>query len=138
MDDVGLEFQSAKFRNDGNPCRRNFRRDVPENRAVNGNRVALRRGLNPLTSPGKDHVSHRLLALGLKPRIAVAVLYTVGIASGLLAVVVYRRSFGEAVVLLEDEELRRRMGAAGRQRAETRFSSRMMIERTLELYRRLG
>ena len=26
----------------------------------------LRRGLNPLTTPGKDHVSHRLVALGLR------------------------------------------------------------------------
>ena len=31
----------------------------------------LRRGLNPLTNPGQDHVSHRLVLLGLSHRQAV-------------------------------------------------------------------
>ncbi len=35
----------------------------------------LRRGHNPLTTPGRDHVSHRLVRLGLTPREAVLVLY---------------------------------------------------------------
>lgn len=35
----------------------------------------IRRGLNPLTSPGKDHLSHRLVRLGLSPREAVWVIY---------------------------------------------------------------
>jgi UDP-GlcNAc:undecaprenyl-phosphate/decaprenyl-phosphate GlcNAc-1-phosphate transferase len=48
----------------------------------------LRRGLNPLTTPGKDHISHRLVALGLSRREAVLVeAYTVGAA--LLAAMVY-------------------------------------------------
>ena len=35
----------------------------------------LRRGLNPLTTPGKDHVSHRLVSNGFSQREAVLVLY---------------------------------------------------------------
>jgi UDP-GlcNAc:undecaprenyl-phosphate/decaprenyl-phosphate GlcNAc-1-phosphate transferase len=35
----------------------------------------LRRGLNPLTTPGKDHVSHRLAALGYSRREAVLICY---------------------------------------------------------------
>ena len=41
----------------------------------------LRRGLNPLTTPGKDHTSHRLVRLGLSQREAVLVLY---LAAGVL------------------------------------------------------
>lgn len=41
----------------------------------------LRRGLNPLTTSGRDHTSHRLVALGMSHRQAVLVLYAV---SGLL------------------------------------------------------
>ena len=41
----------------------------------------LRRGLNPLTTPGKDHISHRLVARGLTRREAVLTLY---LAAGLL------------------------------------------------------
>jgi UDP-GlcNAc:undecaprenyl-phosphate GlcNAc-1-phosphate transferase len=48
----------------------------------------LRRGLNPLTNPGHDHLSHRLVALGLTQRLAVLVLYLVcgvlGVAALLL------------------------------------------------------
>lgn len=42
----------------------------------------LRRGRNPLTSPGRDHLSHRLVRLGLSHRGAVVVLCLLG---GLLA-----------------------------------------------------
>lgn len=45
----------------------------------------LRRGLNPLTTPGKDHISHRLVAKGMTPREAVLTLYLVGGAFGMLA-----------------------------------------------------
>jgi len=42
----------------------------------------LRRGLNPLTTPGRDHISHRLVALGLPVPVAVAVLWTLGLGFG--------------------------------------------------------
>jgi UDP-GlcNAc:undecaprenyl-phosphate GlcNAc-1-phosphate transferase len=45
----------------------------------------LRRGLNPLTTPGKDHTSHRLVALGYTQREAVLILYLIGGALGVLA-----------------------------------------------------
>lgn len=45
----------------------------------------LRRGLNPLTHPGMDHVSHRLTARGLTPREAVLSLYLVSVILGVLA-----------------------------------------------------
>ncbi len=43
----------------------------------------LRRGVNPLIHPGKDHVSHRLVSMGLSQRKAVIVLYLVCCALGL-------------------------------------------------------
>jgi UDP-GlcNAc:undecaprenyl-phosphate GlcNAc-1-phosphate transferase len=48
----------------------------------------LWRGLNPLTSPGRDHVSHRLVAAGMTRREAVLALYVVSFVLGLLAVFV--------------------------------------------------
>jgi UDP-GlcNAc:undecaprenyl-phosphate GlcNAc-1-phosphate transferase len=45
----------------------------------------LRRGVNPLTTPGRDHVSHRLVSLGLTPRTAVMAIYAVGGVLGALA-----------------------------------------------------
>ncbi len=45
----------------------------------------LRRGLNPLTSPGKDHLSHRLVRAGLTHREAVLVLYLAQATLGGLA-----------------------------------------------------
>jgi UDP-GlcNAc:undecaprenyl-phosphate GlcNAc-1-phosphate transferase len=45
----------------------------------------LRRGLNPLTTPGKDHTSHRLVAMGYTQREAVLILYLIGGALGVLA-----------------------------------------------------
>lgn len=48
----------------------------------------LRRGKNPLTTPGKDHVSHRLTALGLTRREAVLACYLAGCACGMVAVYV--------------------------------------------------
>ena len=45
----------------------------------------LRRGLNPLSTPGKDHVSHRLVAMGANQREAVLILYLVCCALGVAA-----------------------------------------------------
>ncbi len=59
----------------------------------------LRRGLNPLTTPGRDHTSHRLVALGLSPREAVLTLYLVGGACGMLAVFVTQASVVEGYVV---------------------------------------
>ncbi len=59
----------------------------------------LRRGLNPLTTPGKDHVSHRLVAAGLSPREAVLTLYVVSFVLGLLAVFVTRASVVEGYIV---------------------------------------
>ena len=46
------------------------------------------RGLNPLTTPGKDHTSHRLVSMGFTQREAVMILYLAGGALGLLAIFV--------------------------------------------------
>ncbi len=45
----------------------------------------LRGGLNPLTHPGTDHVSHRLVAQGMSKREAVLTLYLAAGALGVLA-----------------------------------------------------
>lgn len=43
------------------------------------------RGKNPLTTPGKDHLSHRLVGLGLSVRQAVITIYLLGIVLGAIA-----------------------------------------------------
>lgn len=48
----------------------------------------LRRGLNPFTTPGRDHLSHRLVALGWTRREAVLLHYLAGCALGWLAVLI--------------------------------------------------
>lgn len=48
----------------------------------------LRRGLNPLTTPGKDHLSHRLVRAGMTHREAVLTLYLAQAALGALAMFV--------------------------------------------------
>jgi len=55
----------------------------------------LRRGLNPLTHPGKDHVSHRLVAAGMSQREAVLTLYIVSFILGMLATFVTQASVAE-------------------------------------------
>jgi len=55
----------------------------------------LRRGINPLTHPGKDHISHRLVAAGMTQREAVLTLYVVSFILGMLAVFVTRASVAE-------------------------------------------
>jgi UDP-GlcNAc:undecaprenyl-phosphate GlcNAc-1-phosphate transferase len=59
----------------------------------------LRRGKNPLTTPGKDHVSHRLAHLLGSRREAVLVCYLICCAFGLAAVFVSQATFGEAFVV---------------------------------------
>ncbi len=65
----------------------------------------LLRGLNPLTTPGKDHTSHRLVSMGFTQREAVMILYLAGGALGLLAIFVTQATIlegyavGGAVVL---------------------------------------
>jgi UDP-GlcNAc:undecaprenyl-phosphate/decaprenyl-phosphate GlcNAc-1-phosphate transferase len=58
----------------------------------------LRRGLNPLTTPGKDHLSHRLVAAGYSQREAVLMLYIVAEAFGLLALLLTRASVREGYI----------------------------------------
>jgi UDP-GlcNAc:undecaprenyl-phosphate GlcNAc-1-phosphate transferase len=59
----------------------------------------LRRGKNPLTTPGKDHISHRLAYLTGSRREAVLICYLIGGASGLAAVFVSDATLLEAAVL---------------------------------------
>jgi len=59
----------------------------------------LRRGLNPLTHPGKDHVSHRLVSAGMTHREAVLTLYLVSCALGVLAMYVTQASMVESYVV---------------------------------------
>ena len=59
----------------------------------------IRRRLNPLTSPGQDHVSHRLVAAGLTEREAVMALYIVSFVLGMLAVFVTEASVIEGYVV---------------------------------------
>ena len=58
----------------------------------------LRRGKNPLTTPGKDHLSHRLVALGLTRREAVLTCYLIGGACGLVAVYISQARFPDGYV----------------------------------------
>ena len=57
----------------------------------------LRRGKNPLTTPGKDHVSHRLASLLSSRREAVLVCYLFGCGFGLAAIFVSQASWIEAL-----------------------------------------
>ena len=52
----------------------------------------LRKGLNPLTSPGHDHISHRLNKMGLSVRQTVILLYVVAMGLGGLALWISRQS----------------------------------------------
>ncbi len=55
----------------------------------------LRRGLNPLTTPGKDHLSHRLARLTGSPREAVLICYLIGFVAGVLATFITQASIIE-------------------------------------------
>lgn len=60
----------------------------------------LRRHVNPWTTAGKDHLSHRLVALGLSNRSAVLTIYGLCILSGALGFAVQYASFELAIGLL--------------------------------------
>lgn len=55
----------------------------------------LRRGLNPLTTPGKDHMSHRLARLTGSPREAVLICYLLAFIAGVAATFVTQASIPE-------------------------------------------
>ena len=59
----------------------------------------LRRGLNPLTTPGKDHTSHRLTHPGLNRREAVLILYIVSFILGMIALFVVQASVLESYLI---------------------------------------
>lgn len=59
----------------------------------------LRRGLNPLTAPGKDHTSHRLVMLGLTQREAVMALYLVSGALGVIAIFLTQATVMEGYIV---------------------------------------
>lgn len=59
----------------------------------------LRGGMNPLTSPGKDHVSHRVVQMGLSQRNAVIVLYLICCALGLAALFIMQADFLQAYLM---------------------------------------
>jgi len=56
----------------------------------------LRRGLNPLTTPGCDHLSHRLTALGLTRREAVLVCYLLTGIGGMVGVYIAQATLADA------------------------------------------
>lgn len=55
----------------------------------------LRRGVNPLSTPGKDHVSHRLVLMGATQRESVLILYLVCCALGVVAMFLTQASVTE-------------------------------------------
>jgi UDP-GlcNAc:undecaprenyl-phosphate GlcNAc-1-phosphate transferase len=59
----------------------------------------LRRGVNPFTTAGKDHLSHRLHALGLSRREAVLTCYLLAGACGMVAVYLTQATPLEAYVV---------------------------------------
>lgn len=59
----------------------------------------LKRGLNPLTTPGLDHTSHRLTYAGLTRREAVLVLYSVAFGAGLVAIFLTRATVWEGYLM---------------------------------------
>ena len=59
----------------------------------------LRRGLNPLTTPGKDHTSHRLVTMGYTQREAVLILYLIGGALGVVAMFITQADVVESYIV---------------------------------------
>jgi UDP-GlcNAc:undecaprenyl-phosphate/decaprenyl-phosphate GlcNAc-1-phosphate transferase len=59
----------------------------------------IRRHLNPLTTPGIDHTSHRLTYAGFSRREAVFLLYIVALLLGLVAIFVTRASIIEGYIV---------------------------------------
>jgi UDP-GlcNAc:undecaprenyl-phosphate GlcNAc-1-phosphate transferase len=59
----------------------------------------LRRGFNPLTTPGKDHISHRLVALGNTRREAVLTCYLISAGLGVIALFITQASVVEGYIV---------------------------------------
>ncbi len=59
----------------------------------------LRRRVNPFTTAGKDHLSHRLVALGLSKREAVLICYLLAGAAGMIGTYLTQATVGEAYVV---------------------------------------
>lgn len=59
----------------------------------------LRRGVNPLTTAGKDHTSHRLVEIGLTQREAVLILYLFSGTLGMIAIFITQASIFEGYVI---------------------------------------
>jgi UDP-GlcNAc:undecaprenyl-phosphate GlcNAc-1-phosphate transferase len=59
----------------------------------------LRRRFNPLTTPGKDHVSHRLVALGYTRREAVLICYLVCAGLGVVALFITQANILEGYIV---------------------------------------
>ena len=59
----------------------------------------LRRGKNPLTTPGKDHISHRLAFLTGSRREAVLICYLIAGAVGVASIFITRATWVEATVV---------------------------------------
>ncbi len=59
----------------------------------------LRRNLNPLTTPGKDHVSHRLVALGYTRREAVLICYLICAGLGVIALFITQANIVEGYIV---------------------------------------
>ena len=59
----------------------------------------LRRGVNPFTTAGKDHTSHRLVRIGLSHREAVMAIYLLGGAFGMVALFVTHASVIEGYIV---------------------------------------
>jgi len=50
----------------------------------------IRRGLIPFSTPGKDHLSHRLVNVGLNPRQVALVVYSFGFVGGVCSLIIPR------------------------------------------------
>jgi UDP-GlcNAc:undecaprenyl-phosphate GlcNAc-1-phosphate transferase len=59
----------------------------------------LRRGKNPFTTPGHDHVSHRLVASGLTHREAVLAIYLICGALGVAAILITQAATSDAYLI---------------------------------------
>jgi UDP-GlcNAc:undecaprenyl-phosphate GlcNAc-1-phosphate transferase len=87
----------------------------------------LRRGLNPLTTPGKDHTSHRLVAAGFTTREAVMIHYLASGAFGLLAIFVTQANVFEGYVAGGAAAL---LGLAALIRLERQFRKTLLPQAT--------
>ena len=59
----------------------------------------LRRVFNPLTTPGKDHTSHRLVAMGYMRREAILICYLVSAGLGVVALFITQANISEGYIV---------------------------------------